>query len=275
MLRKTSKILVVGGLAAALVLTGCTSTSTGSTQEAASSQSHLAKILDKKSLRVAVSADTPGFGVVDATGKYQGFDIDLANALAESLGVQIEYVTTTNESRIPLLLTDKADVVIATLTATNERARQIEMTMPYAASGQVFMVPADSPIRSYSDLVGKTVATSRGSTGEQILQKDFATTKIGDFNTVADSIQAIKSGKVDAVIEETPILASLVKEDPSHFRILSGTDLMPVLFSMGIKPGDQQWMNYLNTFIRNYNVSGANQNSLRHWFGLDMPAFLK
>ncbi|MET3174619.1 UNVERIFIED_ORG: polar amino acid transport system substrate-binding protein [Arthrobacter sp. UYCu721] len=275
MSKATSRMLIVTAAAAALVLSGCTSNGSAGNTESQVSQSHLKQILDKKTIRIAVSPDTPGFGVMDSAGKYQGFDIDIANALGESLGVNVEYVSTTNESRIPLLMTDKADVVIATFTATNERARQVEMTLPYAASAQVFMVPADSPANGYDDLAGKTVASSRGSTGEQIIQKDFPNTKIADFSTVADSIQALKSKKADALIEETAIVAALVKAEPGAFKVLKGAELRPVLFSMGVKPGDQAWTNYLNTFIRNYNVSGANQTSLQKWFGLDMPAFLK
>lgn len=274
MFKATPKLLIVPAVVLALVLAGCTSSGTSDSAGQAT-QSRLTKILKSKTIKIAVSADSPGYGVMDSSGKYQGFDIDIANALGKSLGAKIDYVTTTNESRIPLLQTDKADVVIATFTATDARAQQVEMTIPYASSATIFMIPKDSPIHTYADLNGKTVATSRGSVGEAILKADFPQAKIADFNTTADSIQALKSHKVDALIENNAIIAGLVKKQPDTFKILNGPELRPALFSMGVKAGDQRWLNYLNTFIRNYNIDGENQASLQKWFGLNLPDYLK
>lgn len=278
MFRATPKLLLVPAIALALTLGGCTSE--GAAQAGAASttgsvaNSHLTQILKSKTIKIAVSADSPGYGVMKSSGEHEGFDIDVANALGASLGAKIEFVTATNESRIPLLQTDKADVVIATFTASDARAQVVDMSEPYAASSTVFMVPAGSPIASYADLDGKSVATSRGSVGEQILKEKFPNAKIAGFNTTADSIQALKSGKVDALIENNAIVGGLVKSDPSGFQVLKGEPIKPALFSLGIKQGDQTWLNYLNNFIRNYTISGQNEASLQKWFGLELPPFL-
>ena len=277
MFRATKKLLLVPAVALALVMTGCTSdgASTGGSSGGASvTDSHLTQILKTKKIRIAVSADSPGYGVMNSSGEHEGFDIDVANALGKSLDAEIEFVTATNESRIPLLQTDKADVVIATFTASDARAQVVDMSDPYAASSTVFMVPADSPISSYADLDGKSVATSRGSVGEQILKASFPKATITGFNTTADSIQALKSGKVDALIENNAIVGGLVKDSNSAFRMLEGPPIKPALFSIGVKQGDQTWLNYLNNFIRNYSASGQNEASLQKWFGLSLPGFL-
>jgi len=148
------------------------------------------------------------------------------------------------------------------------------MSEPYAASSTVFMVPAGSPVASYADLDGKSVATSRGSVGEQILKANFPNAKIAGFNTTAASIQALKSGKVDALIENNAIIGGLVKNEPSAFQVLKGDPIRPALFSIGAKQGDQTWLNYINNFIRNYTISGQNEASLQKWFGLDLPPVL-
>ncbi|HBH60011.1 MAG TPA: ABC transporter substrate-binding protein, partial [Arthrobacter bacterium] len=208
MFRATPKLLLVPAIALALTLGGCSSG--GASAGAASAtgavaDSHLTQILKTKTIKIAVSADSPGYGVMTSSGEHEGFDIDVANALGASLGAKVEFVTATNESRIPLLQTDKADAVIATFTASDARAQVVDMSAPYAASSTVFMVPAGSPVASYADLDGKSVATSRGSVGEQILKANFPNAKIAGFNTTADSIQALKSGKVDALIENNAI----------------------------------------------------------------------
>lgn len=277
MFRATPKLLLVPAVALALTLGGCSSggASNGSgATSGAVADSHLTQILKSKTVKIAVSADSPGYGVMNSDGTHEGFDIDVANALGASLGAKVEFVTATNESRIPLLQTDKADAVIATFTASDARAQVVDMSEPYAASSTVFMVPAGSPISSYADLDGKAVATSRGSVGEQILKASFPNAKITGFNTTADSIQALKSGKVDALIENNAIVGGLVKKDPSAFQVLKGDPIKPALFSIGVKQGDQTWLNYLNNFLRNYNISGQNAASLQKWFGLSLPPFL-
>jgi polar amino acid transport system substrate-binding protein len=277
MFRATPKLLLVPAVALALTLAGCTSGGASNGAGAATgavTDSHLTQILKSKKIKIAVSADSPGYGVLSSNGTHEGFDIDVANALGASLGAEIEFVTATNESRIPLLQTDKADAVIATFTASDARAQVVDMSEPYAASSTVFMVPVGSPISSYADLDGKSVATSRGSVGEQILKASFPNAKITGFNTTADSIQALKSGKVDALIENNAIIGGLVKNEPTAFQVLKGDPIKPALFSIGVKQGDQTWLNYLNNFLRNYNISGQNAASLQKWFGLSLPSFL-
>lgn len=277
----TAKLLLLPGLAMALVLTGCTSggASNGAGSGASNgagpaAQSHLTKILKSKTIKIAVETATPGWSVLTASGKYEGYDVDLANALSKSLGAKVEFVATTNENRIPLLQSDKVDATIAVLAATNVRAQLVDMSIPYAAAGTLFAVPKNSSIKSYADLAGKSVSTSRGSLGQTLLKSDFPQAKAVAFTAFADSVQALKSGKVDALIETNTILSDLVKNDP-NLMILPGPLLASVLVSVGVKQGDQQWLNYINTVIRNYNISGENAAATEKWFNMPMPDFLK
>lgn len=276
-MRITKKHLFAGAAAVALALTttACTSPDKSAQASAGSGgDSHLTQVLKSKTIRIAVQSEAAPWGVLQSSGKYEGFDIDIANALGKSLGADVKFVSTTNESRIPLLQADKVDVVIASFTATNERAKQVGFTIPYAAGGTLIAVRADSPIKSYADLNGKSVSASRGSIGETILEKELPDAKPALFNSFADSVQALKSNKVDALIENNVIVPALVSKDPG-IRVLDGPVLQPSLMSMGIQQGDQVWMNYLNTFIRNYNISGANDASSQKWLHQPMPSFLK
>lgn len=268
------KKLLAGVVAALAVATaGCTS-SNASAGSSPSSDSHLTQVLKSKTIKIAVQSEAAPWGVLKSDGSYEGFDIDIANALGESLGAKVKFVSATNESRIPLLQADKVDVVIASFTATDERAQQVGFTVPYAVGGTLIAVPADSPIKSYDDLAGKSVSASRGSIGEAILKSHFPQAKPALYNSFADSVQALKSHKVDALIENNVIVPDLVRKDHS-LKILDGPVLEPSLMSMGIQQGDQVWMNYLNTFIRNYNVSGQNEASSQKWLHQPMPDFLK
>jgi polar amino acid transport system substrate-binding protein len=274
--RKTMLAIVIAVVA--LLSAGCMSRSdSGGGSGSASgsvSDSHLTRVLKSHTLRVGVQTEAAPWGVRQSDGSYQGFDIDIAKALGKALGAKVQFVPASNESRIPMLQADKADVMIASFTATDERAQQVAFTIPYAAGGTLIAVPKDSSIKSYADLAGKTVSASRGSIGEQILESHFPKAQPSLFNTFADSVQALKSGKVDALIENNVIVPDLVRKD-SNLRILQGPVLEPSLMAMGVQQGDQVWLNYLNNFIRNYNVSGENDAASRKWLHQPMPAYLK
>ncbi|WP_017197849.1 transporter substrate-binding domain-containing protein [Arthrobacter sp. M2012083] len=258
-------------VAAMLALSGCTSS--GAAQ--GSSPSKLQEVLKSKKIKVGVFSDAPPYGVMASSGQYEGFDIDKAKALASSLGAEIEFVSTTNASRIPMLETGKVDVIIAALTNLDERAQVVAMSSPYASEGQLVLVPKGSDIDSYEDLKGRSVAATRGSVPATILEKQFPEAKASLFESVADSIQAMRSGKVDALMESNSVIAEIVRNGAKEFKVLQAPQLSPSLVSFGVKMGDQEWLNYLNNFIRNYNITDAANESYNRWLGTDIPELIK
>lgn len=272
-MRKAFRALAVV-LMTVLLATGCTSSGSGG-GPAGAGQSVLTKVLQSKKVSIGVFADAPPYGVMNSAGQYEGFDIDKARALAESLGAEAEFVSTTNASRIPMLETGKVDVIIAALTNLDERAQVVAMTRPYASEGQLVVVPADSDIRSYDDLTGRNVAATRGSVPATILNTQFPQANASLFEAVADSIQALRSGKVDALMESTAVVADIRDSEGDAVRVLEAPQLAPSLVSFGVKMGDQLWLNYLNNFIMNYNISQGANESYNKWLGMDVPELIK
>jgi polar amino acid transport system substrate-binding protein len=105
------------------------------------------------------------------------------------------------------------------------------------------------------------------------MTKQFPGTTVVRFDTIADAIQAVKSGKVDAVMEGFATVSKAVADDPS-LATLKIEPISPALISMGVKQGDQTWLNYLNNFIRNLNSSGQNAVIYKQWFKADLPAVI-
>lgn len=256
-------------------LTACTSDSGAGAAGPAGGESTLTKVLSSKKITIGVFADAPPYGVMNSSGEYEGFDIDKAEALAASLGAEVEYVSTTNANRIPLLETGKVDVIIAALTNLDERAQAVAMTRPYAAEGQVVLVPAGSDIASYDDLSGRTVAATRGSVPATILENRFPEANASLFEAVADSVQALRSNKVDALMESNSVALGILEDEPDAFRLVEGPELSPSVVSFGVKMGDQLWLNYLDNFLLNYNISDAANDSYNTWLGRDVPELIK
>ena len=255
-------VLAVGALA----LTGCTSDGSEASGATSPADSQLSKVLDAGVLRVAVLPDFPPWAVQKPDGSFEGYEIDIAQDLADSLGVKLKLVSTDGDSRLPLLKSNRVDVNISAWTATDERAQAVGFTIPYDAHGAGVLFPAGADIKSYDDLAGKTVSVARGSTNDTIITQDFPDTKVVRFDSIADVIGAVKAGKVDAAVESSVTVAAEAKKD-SELDAISDPPLEPSLVSMGVLQSDQVWMNYLNNFIRNLIASGEDDRLHQKWLG--------
>ncbi|MGH3813708.1 MAG: transporter substrate-binding domain-containing protein [Pseudonocardiaceae bacterium] len=267
---RTAKLLLLPVLALVLALTGCTSDEgVGTAGSSTDGTSQLDKVLERGTLRVAVLPDFPPWSVQSASGEFEGYEVDIAKALADAMGVELELVSTDGTSRLPLLNADRVDLNISAWTATDERALAVGYTIPYAAAGASVLYSSDNPISSYDQLSGKRVAVARGSTNDLIMTEDFPDTEVVRFETIADAVAALKAGKVDATVEgEATVTAEADKS--SELEKVDAPPLKPSLISMGVLPGDQVWLNYLNNFIRNLNSSGTNDELHRKWLGIPL-----
>ncbi len=124
-------------------------------------------------VKVATFDANPPFGSIDAkTHEIVGYDVDFARALASALGVKLELVATNPANRIPLLQSGKADLIVADITITPERAQVVDFSLPYFVTGQQFLVPvkAADTLEAYSRA---RIGAVKGTTGEQALHQRF------------------------------------------------------------------------------------------------------
>ena len=157
--------MVVVSTMAAFLLAGCG----GDKDSKGSSKDVLAKIKEDKKIVFGVKYDTRLFGLKNpSTGKVEGFDIDLSKALAEEMfgkDVKPEYVEVTSKTSVGLLNNGKVDAVVATMTITDERKKEVDFTDIYFDAGQSLLVKKGSKINSIADLKkGTKVLAVKGST---------------------------------------------------------------------------------------------------------------
>lgn len=255
--------------ATAMAVTACGSSSGTQTEQS----STLNKVLESGKLRVAILPDNPGWSTLGTDNDYHGIDADVARLLAESLGVELEFQNTDGAGRVPMIQSDKADVVIACLTATNERAKSVAFTDPYASGGIIGLCKADHVFQSWDDLEGKKISVARGSINDTFATDHFKTAEIVRFDAIADAFTALKAGKVDVLLEDVTTVNDLAANNDD-------VDVMPVntqqssYMCMAIKQGDAAWMEYLNNFIRNALYDGQINEYYNDAFGRDMPKLM-
>ena len=137
----------------------------------AASATVLDDIMARKVVRIAVDMGAPPYGMVDKDAQPVGSDIETAKLLAGDLGVALDIIPVTGPTRVPFLLTGKADLVIASFSITDERKKVIDFSTPYAAVPIVIAGPSNVVLKSFADLTGKTIAVTRGTTSDQQLTK--------------------------------------------------------------------------------------------------------
>lgn len=198
-------------------------------------------------LLVGVKTDFPPFGYLDRTGALQGFDVDMARYLARALFEderRLELVAVTSGNRIPFLYSGWIDIILATMTITDERRRVLEYSEPYFFAGSLLLVPKESPVQSLEDLKGKTVAVIKGSVQEKDLEQVAPEANQEKFAEIPQAISALKRKLVDAFCQDDIVILTLAGKNPD-LRAL-GEPFIPRPYAMAVRKGDLEFIRWLN-----------------------------
>src|SRR4051812_12022711 len=146
---------------------------------------------------LGVKADSPPFASLDSNQQYVGFDVDLWQQFAKDLGVTIEYVPITSQSRIPLLLSGAIDVVSGGTTHTLSRDKTIDYSVTYFVTGQRLLVRKGGGIKGPEDLKGgKSTAVVQGANSGPQFLKVQPDGKLVSFQEYPQAVMALKQSKV-------------------------------------------------------------------------------
>ena len=165
-------------------------------------------------LRVAAFDSNPPFGFVDpATKRINGLDVEYAQAIADALGVKLEVRPTNPANRIPLLTSGKVDLVLANFTITDERAKQLDFSIPYFASGTQF-IARKGTLKSPEQLSCLRIGVDKGTTNEITLREKFPKATIVAYDDTPFAFAALRAGNVQAITQDGPKLIGLLANVP-------------------------------------------------------------
>ena len=225
-------------------------------------------------LIVGVKTDYPPFGFLDKKGVNKGFDIDIAKALTKELfgnEEAIEFVPVTSGNRIAFLTSKKIDIIVATLTITEEREKQVDFSAPYFITAQLILVREDSKITKYEDLAGKKVATIRGSTGDVAIKELVPSAERIKFERNFEALQALKDRRVEAYVEDFVLLFNLLQKNRG-LKMASLQPFRPARYGLAVRKGDKEWLDLVNTTLAKMKETGEYEKLLEKWFGLEAKA---
>jgi glutamate/aspartate transport system substrate-binding protein len=181
----------------------------------------LANIKATHTVRLGYRETSPPFSFMDQANRPIGYSLELCQAIVDEIGVEvddpalrIEYVLVTPETRIPAVLNNKIDLECGSTTANAERAKRVAFSPLIFVAGTKLMVPKASPVSAITDLKGKTIVVTKGTTNEQAIQAADKKFSLGlRIVTADDHEQAYKmlaDGKVDAFATDDILLYGLI-----------------------------------------------------------------
>jgi len=220
------------------------------------------------SLLVGVKTDFPPFGYMDQAGKIQGVDVEIARVLARALFTEegrLELVPVTSGSRIPFLYSEWIDMIIATMTITEERRQVLEFSEPYFLSGSLLLVPKDSSIRGLEDLAGRSVGIIEGA----VQDKDLATVAPAArrvlFRKVPEAVQALKEKRVDAFCQDDVLVLTLARENPDLRPV--GKPFLPRPYAIAARKGELRLIRWVNEQLTRMKSDGTYDRLWQKYFG--------
>ena len=198
-------------LAAVMVLgvAGCGSSSDEKTEENTENTEQTGETTEGTDgiIKMGVSADFPPFeSYADDAVTFVGFDIDLMQEICNRLGMELQIQDMNFDAIVAAVQTGKLDVGVSGITITDERKESVAFSDPYFVASQSILVPKDSPITSYEDLVkgDYTAGVQLGTTGD-IMASEKISGRVSQYEKYGDSLAALLAGKNDCMVLDTGV----------------------------------------------------------------------
>lgn len=225
-------------------------------------------IKSKGKLTVMTNASFPPFEYIDAQGNVVGVDMELAQKVADRLGVELEIIDMNFDLLIDALKNGKGDLVAAGMTARPDRAEQIDFSIIYISMGLKVIVPVGTDIKTFDDLDGKKIAVQEATTADIYVQENYKKATPLQFKSAIDAANAVKSGNADcAVIDMLPAeyMTANSPEIELMDELLSAEDT-----AMGVAKGHEDLLAVVNEVL----TASMNDGSLQASFDKHMENFV-
>lgn len=215
-----------------------------------------------------VKVDTSLFGLYNIEkATIEGFDIDIAKAITKEItgdAKNAKFVEVTSKTRIPLIKNGNIDAIIATMTISEERKKQVDFSNVYFAAGQALLVPSDSSIQSVSDLTSETtVLAVKGSTSATNIRKYAPDAKVLELENYSEAFTALQSGQGDAMTTDNAILLGIIAKNPDYR--LAGDNFTDEPYGIAINKGQEPFVQQINGALQTIKNNGVYDKIYAKW----------
>lgn len=222
-------------------------------------------------VRVAIAIGTPLFSYADADLQPTGSDVETAKLLAQDLGVKLEIVPITTAARIPTLQAQRADLVISSLSITEERAKVVDFSIPYSAITIMVGAPKDMKIASYADLAGKRIGLTRATTNDTLTTKEAKGAEIMRYEDDATLITSVVTGQVD-IFSSTPSNMGEINKRAAGKNFEMKFSQLDSGLGITMNKGEPKLKEWINDWVSTNLKNGRLNAIYKKYHGRDLPA---
>ena len=268
-MKKLSAMLMAGAMMMSLAACGSSASSASSeavSSEAASSEvassaasseaAELTTVTPSK-LTMSTNAAFPPYESTDDNGNFVGIDVDVAAAIAEKLGLELQVDDMDFDAALLAAQNGKSDLVMAGVTVTEDRQLVMDFSDSYATGIQSIIVKEDSDIATPDDLADKMIGTQRGTTGYIYCSDDFGDEHVTPYDDGLTAVQALVNGQVDAVVIDNAPAKEFVEANPG-LKILD-TSYAEEDYAIGVAKGNTAMLDAINGALEELKNDGTLQ----------------
>ena len=243
----------------------------------------LANIKATHTVRLGYREASPPFSFLDQANRPIGYSLELCQAIVEEIGVEvddpdlkIDYVLVTPETRIPAILDNRIDLECGSTTANAERRQRVAFSPLIFVAGTRLMVPRDARVSSITDLKGKTIVVTKGTTNEQAIQAADKKFSLGLKIVTADdheqSYRMVADGKADAFATDDVLLYGLIARHKAQDKMkVVGDFLSYEPYGIMFRKGDPQLAAVVERTFRKLATNHDLVPLYRQWFMQRLP----
>jgi arginine/ornithine transport system substrate-binding protein len=275
-------LMLTMGLIASAVLVGCGKTETpapaAQAPAAAPAAAPAPAPAELPELKVAIDPTYEPFTFKTADGKPTGFDVDIAEALCNEIKRKCTYVEQVWDSMIPGLQAKKYDVIISSMSITEERQKVVDFSDKYYNTGSRIVVKADTPFTDLASLKGKKIGVLKGSTQEKYAMGELAPAGVSvvPYEAQDQVYLDIKSGRLDGTVADSVEVTGgfLSKPDGAGFGfvgpVLNETKYFGIGVGVAMRQGETQLKEELNAAIKAIRGNGVYETVSKKYFSFDV-----
>ena len=209
----------------------------------------------KKTLVMGTNATFPPYEFVDDAGKIVGIDAEIAAAVAEKLGMELEIKDMEFDSLLTAVQSKTIDIALAGMTVTDERKLAVNFSDTYAKGVQVIIVPEDSAIKTVDDLKDKKIGVQTGTTGDIYCTDEFGQENVKQYQNGALAVAALKNTQVDCVVIDNEPAKNFVKANEG-LKILD-TEYANEDYAAAIAKENTELLEKFNTALAELKADGT------------------
>src|SRR5450432_1567400 len=203
-------------------------------------------------------------------GEIVGFDIDVVRAVAARAGIEVKFVNTPWEGIFNALKQGDRDLLVSSITITDERKQSMDFSDPYFDAHQLIAVKADSKIAHFEDLKSLKVGVQTGTTGDETISKlqGKNSADIKRFESTPLALKELETGGIDAVVADNGVVVNYVKNNSGNkFKTVNDPAFLPEQYGIAVRKGNAELLAKLNQGLAAIKADGSYERIYATYLG--------